>query len=94
MGSLRQLSTTNRKGAPRMHWSEITATKAIKRLDYLNLHQSPPSASSLTNPWYFPVTKLDISSTLGDSLWDRLDTTIVSNRLRENSARDKWKRLF
>ena len=49
MGSLRQLSSTNRKGAPRMHWSEITATKAIKRLDYLNLHASPPTASSLNN---------------------------------------------
>ena len=49
MGSLRQLSSTNRKGAPRMHWSEITATKAIKRLDHLNLHDSPPTACFLNN---------------------------------------------
>jgi hypothetical protein len=94
MGGLRQLSTTNRKGAPRMHWSEIVARKAIRRLDYLNLHNSPPSASSLANPWYSCTTRQDISAVLGDSLFDRLDTTLVSNRLKANAAHNLWKRII
>jgi hypothetical protein len=94
MGGLRQLSSTNRKGAPRMHWSEIVATKAIRRLDYLFLHKSPPSASSLANPWYTCTTRQDISAVLGESLFDRLDTTLVSHRLRANSANNLWKRII
>ena len=94
MGALRQLSFTNRKGAPRMHWSEIAATKAIRRLDYLNLNSSPPSASSLANPWYSCTTRQDIAFTLGESLSDRLDVTLVSNRLKANSANNLWKRII
>ena len=94
MGGLRQLSSTNRKGAPRMHWSEIVATKAIRRLDYLNLNSSPPSASCLANPWYSGTTRQDISAILGESLTDRLDITLVSNRLRANSANNLWKRII
>ena len=77
-----------------MHWSEIVATKASRRLDYLDINSAPPSASSINNPWYSCTTRQDIASTLGESLSHRLDVTLVSNKLRANSAYDLWKRII
>lgn len=93
MGAIRQLTTTNRKGAPRLHWPEIVSTTAINRLDHYQLHKQSPGLGQTLHKWHQPITKAEVSATLGHILGDRLDMTTATRRLKSNSQIRTWQSI-
>ena len=92
LGVFRGSSRELRRGAPRMHWNEITCALAQRRVNLLNLPFSKrPAGSDIKSPFYEYVDREEVQELLGASAISRTAVPIPVIRMAQN--RVSWKRL-
>ena len=76
-----------------MHWAELTATLAAKRINLLNSPAPAHSPCLLHHPWYHPIKYEDITSYLGHNLTTSMDNTNIFHPIKSFLNRSDWRKL-
>jgi hypothetical protein len=92
LGVFRGSSREFRRGAPRMHWNEITCTLAQRRTNiFASPHSRKPPGSDIKHPFYTYVDRDEVQDLLGSSALSRTAVPIPVYRVAHN--RVSWKRI-
>ena len=93
LGIFRGSSRELRRGAPRMHWNEVTCALAQRRQGFLGLpHSRRAAGSNIKHPFYQYVDREEVQDLLGFSAVKRTAVPIPVIRMAQN--RVSWKRLL
>jgi hypothetical protein len=93
LGDPRFLSTTLRKGAPRLHWTEMCYVEAYRKLTLLE-HFPLPKILPLNHPFHSNINKLEVNNVLGGDTTYRPFITNVTRFVTEKAQnRDVWKKI-
>ena len=88
----RTLRGSCRSGQPRLHWLENMLTLSTRRLEIAE-SGSLPKVGLLLHPYFAKVNKQEISSTLGTSIFDRIDITSTYRKIAAASTTRTWHRI-
>jgi hypothetical protein len=93
LGDPRFLSTTLRKGAPRLHWIEMCYVEAYRKLTLLEQFRLP-RILPLNHPFHTNINKCDVNNVLGGDTTYRPFLTRVTKFVSEKAQnRDVWKQI-
>ena len=93
MGNPRLLSTTLRKGAPRLHWAEMCYVEAYRKLTLLE-HFRLPSQLPLSHVYHSHVCRSEVTDLLGGDTIYRPNLTMITNYVRSKAQdRTLWKQI-
>ena len=93
LGDLRNLSTTFRKGAPRLHWAEMCYTEAYRKLTFIENFRLPQNMP-IDHFFHANVCKAEVNDVLGGDALYRPNLNHVT-RYVKTKVQDRvlWKEI-